>query len=291
MKQNLLVSFSGGETSAYMAHWLWVNCQERFNMVFVFANTSQENYETIQFIRKCAEYFDIKIHCVEAVVHHGIRKANTHKVVNIWDASMDGEVFEEIIKKHGIPNQNFPHCTRELKTNPIKSFGKEYFNGEPYFTAIGIRVDEIDRISANHKENKIIYPLLQKEFIPSTKKMINEFWRNQPFRLELKGYQGNCITCWKKSDKKLLQISKENPHALNFFSLMESKYGHFTPESRLKLIESRGELPKYPITFFRGNRSAYDMFMLSKDFDGNVSDDSQEYDSESCEVFSECFNN
>lgn len=89
MKENLLVSFSGGETSAYMAQWLWLNCQDRFNMVFVFANTSHENYETIQFIRRCADYFDIKIHCVEAVVHHGIRKANTHKVVNFWEALME----------------------------------------------------------------------------------------------------------------------------------------------------------------------------------------------------------
>lgn len=289
--ENLLVSFSGGETSAYMAQWLWNNCREKYNMVFVFANTSQENYETIQFIRRCIEHFKIEVYCVEAVVHHRIRKGNTHKIVKIWDLAMDGEVFEEIIKKHGIPNKAFPHCTRELKSNPIKSFGKEYFKGEPYYLAIGIRIDEIDRISAKKDELRIIYPLLQKEFIPSTKKMINEFWNNQSFRLEIKGYQGNCITCWKKSDKKLFQIGKENPYAFNFFSLMEARYGHFTPETRLKLMQERGELPNYPITFFRGNRSAYDMYMLSKEFDGIVKDDSREYDNDSCEVFSECNNN
>ena len=32
-KKKLLVSFSGGETSAFMAHWLWKNKQDEFDMV------------------------------------------------------------------------------------------------------------------------------------------------------------------------------------------------------------------------------------------------------------------
>ena len=61
---------------------------------------------------------------------------------------------------------------------------------------------------------------------PMTKKMINFYWQNMPFRLKLKGYQGNCVTCYKKSDKKLFQIAKENPKAFDFFDRMEKQYGN-----------------------------------------------------------------
>ena len=52
MKQKLLVSFSGGETSAFMAQWLWKHKQDEYDMIFVFANTGQENEETLQIIIK-----------------------------------------------------------------------------------------------------------------------------------------------------------------------------------------------------------------------------------------------
>ena len=53
MKKKLLVSFSGGETSAFMAQWLWKHKQDEYEMLFVFANTGQEKEETLQFVDKC----------------------------------------------------------------------------------------------------------------------------------------------------------------------------------------------------------------------------------------------
>lgn len=276
-KNKLLVSFSGGETSAYMAQWLWNNKQDEFDMVFVFANTGQENEETLEFIEECSKHFGFPVYWVESEVYHNVRKSSGYKLVDFQSASRIGEPFEDVIKKYGIPNQNFPHCTRELKQNPIKSFGKEFL-GEDYYLAIGIRSDEADRINAKAKSMKIIYPLINQNI---TKQKVNFWWSQQKFRLNLKGYQGNCKTCWKKSDKKLFQIAKEKPINFEFMDRMETKYP----------LGLNGDL----ITFFRGNRSASDMIEQSKNHHSIVVDDSKIINyqldllgGESCEVWSEC---
>lgn len=224
-KKNLLVSFSGGETSGFMAQWISKHFEDKYDsIVYVFANTGQENEETLDFVQRCDEYWKLNVQWVEASVFQFERKSSGYWLTDFDNAKRKGEPFEAVIQKYGIPNQAFPHCTRELKQNPIKAFAKDWFDGQPYETAIGIRIDEADRMNAKAKENGFIYPLIDKNMIPATKPMINFFWRNMGWRLNLKGYQGNCITCWKKSDKKLYQIYKENPTAFDFMDRAERKY-------------------------------------------------------------------
>jgi len=297
--EKLLVSFSGGETSAYMAYWLWKHCQDKFEMVFVFANTGQENEETLRFVNQCSLHFGFHIVWVESVVHYGERKGSTHKIVDYNTADRDGKVFEDVIRKYGIPNMATPHCTRELKQAPIKSYAKS-IGWKKYYTAIGIRIDEIDRINAKAKEMMFIYPLISKNMQPMTKPKINFWWSQMPFRLELKGYQGNCVTCWKKSNPKLYQIARENEYAFNFFGKMELRYERFVPETRLKKLRERGELPTLPVRFFRENKSVQNIIDESKINFKQIIDDSMKFDNpalfedldllggESCEVFSEC---
>lgn len=273
MKKKLLVSFSGGETSAFMAQWLWKYKQNEFEMLFVFANTGQENEETLIFINQCEDEFGFKINWIEADVREGKGNGTRFKLTDFKNASRNGEPFEAVIKKYGIPNQNYLHCTRELKIQPIKAFAKSFWGKEKYYLAIGIRIDEFDRMNANKDKLRIIYPLIAKEMQPMTKKMINFYWQNMPFRLNLKGYQGNCITCYKKSDKKLFQIAKENPQAFYFFDRMEKQYGN-------------GQ------QIFRNNRTAEMILEESKNWNGTIKDDSINeltlFDNDSCEVFSNC---
>lgn len=68
----------------------------------------------------------------------------------------------------------------------------------------------------------MIYPLTR--LWPHKKADVNAFWEKQSFRLELKGYQGNCRTCWKKSLRKHLTIMTETPEAYDFFERMEATY-------------------------------------------------------------------
>jgi len=297
--KNLLVSFSGGETSAFMAQWL-NNHYEKLgyeNNVFVFANTGLENEQTLEFVERCDKHFGLNVQWIEANVIHEYKKGTTFYRTDFDNASRNGEPFEQVISKYGIPNQANPQCTRELKGGPISVFGKQWFNGEKYHTAIGIRQDEADRMNEKAKQKGFIYPLIDRKMIASTKPMINFYWKSMPFRLELKGYQGNCATCWKKSDKKLYQIAKENLKAFDFMDRMEQKYGNFFPPQRIEKWKNEGkEIPK-DITFFRNNRSAKQIIEESKKWNGKIINDADKYTyqldligGDSCEVFSECNN-
>lgn len=271
--ENILVSFSGGKTSAFMAHLLKKQLEDTCNLLFVFANTGKEKEQTLNFCRKCDEYFGLNLVWVEAdILEKG--KGTGHKIVDFETASRNGEPFRAMIGKFGLPNQSYSHCTRELKIAPIHSFAKEYFDGE-YKTAIGIRVDEFDRMT---QEKGRIYPLVKQGI---TKKDVNEFWGTMPFTLELEPHQGNCDACWKKSDRKLIQLAKESPDIFDWWADMEKEFGNFTTEGQKNRPTNR------PITFFRGYKSAIDIVKIAKSIGVQMSffdDVTTGSCSESCEI-------
>lgn len=222
--KRLFISFSGGETSAFMAQWLLKNKAHEYDeIVTLFANTGQETEEALRFVQQSDEAFGLNVVWVEADVQEG-RVGTKHRVVDFDGASRHGEPFEAVIKKYGIPNQAYPHCTRELKLAPMLSYiaSLGWVKGE-YDTAVGIRVDEVDRIAANAKQRNLIYPLISD--IEMTKPRVNAWWQQQFFRLQLKGYEGNCKWCWKKSLRKHLTLINEHPDWYSFPERMERKHG------------------------------------------------------------------
>lgn len=172
-KKNLLACSSGGRTSMFKLERLIEKYRHEYNICGIFANTSWEHKETIEFVNKCAkrwkEKYDFDLVWVEAVVN-GTGVACTHKVVKYETCHQNMEVFECVVTKYGVPNKAYPHCTRELKENPIhdyvekilgwhnKKAGKpseiiEEFKGrkwamifESYETALGMRIDEPKRV-------------------------------------------------------------------------------------------------------------------------------------------------
>lgn len=228
--KNICVTVSGGETSAFKALLLRDKLDSSYNLKFVFANTGQENEETLDFVYHLETYYDLPIVWVEAVVHHNERKASTHKVVNYYTASRLGYPFEEVVKKYGLPNKHFLHCTRELKENPIKSYFRNIGWGKPpeYIRSIGIRSDEMDRISPSYKVNGLYYPLAFD--FPTTKPEINTFWSKEPRRLNLKAWEGNCKWCYKKSFAKHSRLIKDTPEIYDFPRKLEARYSHVKPK-------------------------------------------------------------
>lgn len=239
--KRLCIPVSGGETSAYQALRLRDELTDEVDTCYPFANTGQEKDETLEFVHLLETKYELPVVWLEAVVHHGERVASTHKIVNYNTACRDGKVFDEVCKKYGLPNPNFLHCTRELKENPILSYCESIGWGRPpsYIRAIGIRADEIDRVSPNYKLNGIYYPLAFDWQI--TKPHVNRFWAEQPERLPIKGWEGNCKWCYKKDHRKHARLIKDNPEIYDFPRELERKYKHIKPkegESVRKMFRS-----------------------------------------------------
>jgi 3''-phosphoadenosine 5''-phosphosulfate sulfotransferase (PAPS reductase)/FAD synthetase and related enzymes len=252
MKDRLLISFSGGRTSAYMTHWLLQNKAQRYEMMVVFANTGKEREETLQFIDDCDRILGFKVHWVEAITSLMPGVGVSAKKVNFLSASRNGEPFEAFIQKHGIPNQGGPKCSRELKAYAIRAYARS-LGWKKYYTAIGIRHDERHRINLKTaKKERLIYPLAQ--WLKATRSDINLFWSHQNFDLQLKSYEGNCDLCWKKSRRKLITILRENPNLADWWRDMENKYGTLIP------YRSKGN-PNFrpPIRFYRDFMSIDDL--------------------------------
>lgn len=294
MKETLLISFSGGRTSAYMTKWCLENLSDRFEMLVVFSNTGKERIETLDFINECDKKFNFNTIWIEPIVNPTHGKGMRAKAVNYHTADREGKVFESHIAKYGISNVATPMCTRDMKDYTIHSYMKQKGYTD-YYTAIGIRVDEFDRIHSNKEKLKFIYPFV--ELHPQTKYDVNRFWSNQDFDLELKSYEGNCDMCYKKSLRKILTLAVEKPHLLDWWGEMEKKYENYLPPNR------QDKNITYPIRFFRNNLSVSEIREMAKtfkDFARDESKDVQQYEqlslfnldldssgacSESCEVF------
>lgn len=268
----LFISFSGGRTSAYMTKMILERLPEGVKPLVVFANTGQEHEHTLEFINACDKEFGFNTIWLETVVHHGQRKRCTHKIVDFETATRDDSLFREVIKKYGVPNKGFPHCTRELKLNPMLSFmGEQGFSGNNYITAIGIRSDERDRVSGSMFDLNYWYPLVDQEV---TKEMILKYWTEEaPFDLDLPERYGNCVWCWKKSFNKLRAIYHDNP-------------AFFGPPARLERDLSNARPERGEQFFWRGKLSTEDL--LEAFGNNNPMEDDPNYENscaESCEAF------
>lgn len=229
-KEKIVVSFSGGKTSGFMCKWLLDNYSHICEFIFVFANTGREHAETLIFVNRCDVEFGLNLVWVEADINPKRGVGVKHRVVNFESASRNGEPFEAFIAKEGIPNVSRAHCTSRLKTRAIRHWmkcNKLIGRGWQVKTAIGMRADEPQRCNPESKsaiEFNLVYPLAHWHTPGITKADVNDWWADQDFNLNIPEHYGNCITCFKKSDNKLMLVAKEHPEWFAWNVEMENKH-------------------------------------------------------------------
>ena len=223
-KPKLAISFSGGRTSAVMTKLCVEKFSDTHDIAITFANTGCEHENTLKFVDQCDKYFKWNVVWVEAVINQEQGQGTRHRIVDYETASRYGEPFEAAMKKYGLPNMVFQWCTRELKEHAMRSYLRDCLGWKTrtFWTAIGIRADEVDRVSAKRLEHKFVYPLVDAGW---TKDDIKRECASWPFDLDLKGeHYGNCTWCWKKSMRKLMTLAKESPEVYDFPARTEKLY-------------------------------------------------------------------
>lgn len=222
------ISFSGGRTSAYM---LWRVLQANGGLPaeakVCFANTGKEDEATLRFVEKCSKEWNVPITWVEYV--NAEETKDRFKVVTFETASRNGEPFEAIIRKRNyLPNPVSRFCTVEMKVRAIHRYLKSVGWTE-WDSMLGIRADEQRRLAkignqdyGKHEEK--IAPLGR---VGITKEMVGEFWRNQPFDLELPNINGvtmhgNCDLCYLKGGAQILSLIQEKPDRAVWWAKMEA---------------------------------------------------------------------
>ena len=232
-----------------MCQWLIENKADAYDFIFTFANTGLEHEKTLEFVDQCDKHFGLNLVWLEAVVNPEKGKGIRHKIVDFETASRNGEPFEAAILKYGIFNQPYPNCTGRLKREVIESYKRSIGLKTRHLTAIGIRSDEIDRMSPSAKKSGWIYPLIN--MTEATKASVRHWWTDQSFDLDLPEHLGNCVTCWKKSNRKLMTIAKHEPERFEFMDRMERENSH---------IKCGGK----PRSFFRQNKTAQDIIAAAQ---------------------------
>jgi len=260
-KNKLIISFSGGRTSAYMLWWIfneWID-KNNWEIIVCFANTGKEVEGTLFFVDECSQEWNIPIVWLEAkcIDENGIPYSEKgwqvkHKIVTYETASRNGEPFEEMISILGIPSTETPFCSYQLKKKAIESYAKS-IGWEDYYVAVGIRSDETDRINPNWITKKLFYPLATLN--PITKRQVSEWWLKQFFDLNIHVDDGNCDNCWKKDFPRLIRNMIRKPKSFDWWTDIEDKYGDYNPR-HLEM--------KPPFNFYRGNKSTLDIKQMAE---------------------------
>jgi hypothetical protein len=181
-------NFSGGKTSAYMVIHYW-----QPGDLVIFTDTGREHPKTYKFI-----------HDFEAHENIPVIKIKYHNA---------DDPFREMLSKRNYkitPYRQRRFCTDELKIKTLKRYlrtiGIRTFNN-----FIGFRADEPLRVSRRNQKFVNVHDKFPLYYDGITKQMINEYWANKPYNLEIPSILGNCTLCFMKGKNAIINILASYP--------------------------------------------------------------------------------
>lgn len=259
-----VVGTSGGRTSGYLAWHVWQATQKSPGVLYLFQNTGFENPATIRFLIQMRDIWGLPIQALEydhPCDGSGPESGMTARQVRLEDCSVDGRPFRTLLRAiaahrrfkgihchtcggSGIidgdlfavqcgdcsgtgepglfvimPNPAVRHCTGFLKEKIQRRFlGQQH---SEVTLVPGLRADEMRRVVKARARGDVC-PLASAGV---TKPMILEWWKSQPFDLEIPDLLGNCGGCFLKGTGKLLWIAHYHPDVLEPMAALEEEYG------------------------------------------------------------------
>lgn len=263
-----IVSLSGGRTSAYLAHIMKEKDPET---EFIFMDTGAEHPKTYEFIRNIVKHWNIKLTCLRVIPNPEMNKPSTYEILSIDRIGPDLEPWKRMLKKYGHPYVSGAFCTDRMKTVPFIKYCDEHFGRGNYTTWLGMRIDEPKRTSPKPGIRYLA------EISDFEKQDVIDWWRDQPFDLEIQEHLGNCVFCIKKSIQKVALAAKDEPElAANFIHTLQS----FDVKPDKVMYRSNNSLEQVIALFSDTGRDELASRMTSM----------RQYDtgscSESCEAFS-----
>jgi hypothetical protein len=178
-------NFSGGKTSAYMV----IRYYQPGDLV-IFCDTGREHPKTYKFINDFEAYENIPI--IRLQYEGG---------------------FEEMLRKKGnktLPNRMRRFCTHILKIQTARKYLLQN-NIKKYDNYIGFRYDEGQRVHRHKEKLKSVttkFPLYDDKI---DKNIIEHYWKNKNYTLELPRILGNCTLCFMKGKNAIISILKYYP--------------------------------------------------------------------------------
>lgn len=181
-----VINFSGGKTSALMTILL----KPTENDIVLFTDTGREHPLTYKFIDDFEKYEGIKVNRIS------------------YEGKFDGFLKARDYKR--IPNRMMRTCTDELKIKTSKRFlrKKGIFS---YQNFIGFRHDEPKRVlqfKEQFKKVKTLFPLYN---LGINKEMVNQYWINKSYNLDIPSILGNCDLCFLKGKDNIIKILQLYP--------------------------------------------------------------------------------
>ncbi|EPU4812550.1 phosphoadenosine phosphosulfate reductase family protein [Klebsiella aerogenes] len=204
-----VVSFSGGRTSAHLAHLMR---QRDPDTRFVFMDTGAEHPATYQFIRDAVTHWGLDLICLRVVVNPELGKANGYQIVHLDDIGPDLTPWVAMLKKYGTPYVGGEFCTDRMKLGPFKKYCDEHIGKKAYQTWIGIRADEPKRLTPKPRTNYLA------DISDIGKQGVIDWWAKQTFDLQIPEHLGNCVFCIKKSIQKIALAAKDEPELARQFN-------------------------------------------------------------------------
>jgi 3'-phosphoadenosine 5'-phosphosulfate sulfotransferase (PAPS reductase)/FAD synthetase len=160
------------------------------------------------------------------------RPGSEFAIVDFDSLSRNGEPFEAVIAQRSgtLPNPRSRYCSSELKTRTMHRYLRS-IGWDEWETLIGIRADEPRRVAKfrfnPHPETKSEYVRIPLADAFVTAKEVGDFWRSQPFDLELpnnngKTMHGNCDLCFLKPSAQVFSLIAEKPERAVWWAKQEA---------------------------------------------------------------------